>query len=233
MVGLVALIQKWFFSKFVRSSEVSPRMRWYAILWGFLGAGVVSIVMTLCLGGSMGSAGLPEARKFYELGILAPAVEEFSKGLAPLLAAWCFGVKGRRALMIIGALSGVGFFLMETFLALVIAARNGSDAWSHEFAYRAVGFCLLHPSCSALFGLGVGIARNRTGMVSTAVVLLLGFLAAFSPHFWSNSLALMINLGHTREGWEYAFGLERTFLIGWVFAWLVLCWDSPCPPQHL
>ena len=198
---IVCSIQVWFYKKFLIAGELSARLRWGALTWGCIGA------VTLCglffwavdgLAESMYSD--PQIKMVFEQVFLGPPVEEFTKGLFVLFAWLALGVRGRRALLVLGALSGVGFFFFES-VGYLLGAKN-SDEWSFQLGARVIVLGFKHSLYSSYFGLGLGFASVSGSKFLKVVYPVCGFAVATLIHGFANLIANAINAGHSQEGWQ-------------------------------
>lgn len=168
--------------------------------------------------------------------LIAPPVEEITKGLAILLIFWLLRSEfdGVRDGIIYGALVGLGFNILETVQYIVsIYAETGYALYWEQIVTRFVFFGLDgHSLYSALFGAGLGLAlqtRQRWLKVLAPVGGLgLGILA----HLVNNSItvvafALLLQIFGADIQAEADFSSLPVFLIWFCYALATLLTQFP------
>jgi protease PrsW len=133
------------------------------------------------------------------LAVVAPVVEEATKGLFLLLLLWW-----RRAELdgildgiVYAGMVGIGFAFTENILYLA-AAYDGSDglgaggpeALTGTFILRCLVGPFAHPAFTAFTGIGIGIAVASRRRVVRVVAPLVGYLLAVIAHAVWNSATL-------------------------------------------
>jgi len=106
-VLLACSVQWFFFRLFLRRDELPVGVRLKAVLWGALGAGLVSV--PICALFTLLAVKLYHERHvqmFFASVIAGPPMEEMAKALFPLFACVALGVRVKRQLLVLGALSG-------------------------------------------------------------------------------------------------------------------------------
>jgi hypothetical protein len=145
-------------------------------LWGALGGTIGAIVVsgTLQLGVD---AALGRARNSREISaaigavILAPLVEEATKGLILLILLLSKQFDNSTDGLIYGAATGLGFAMTENFLYfLTVYQQGGAKAWVGNMITRTLFSAVVHCCASGTLGFFLGLSRYRE---STFVKLLL------------------------------------------------------------
>ncbi len=116
--------------------------------------------------------------------VVAPLVEEFTKGLVFLPLLLLRHIDTETDGLIYGAAAGLGFAAVENLLYYAAAG----DAIYQTIIVRTLFSSIVHCVASALVGIGVGWAAHR-GLSATWAVLL-GFLCAVVTHGTWNGLAV-------------------------------------------
>jgi hypothetical protein len=105
-------------------------------------------------------------------------------------------VRGRRALLVLGAISGSGFFFSEAVIALLGAP--GGDSWMSEAVGRVMQRGFSHGMFTGLFGLGIGFASHAASVLGKFLWVVVGWGAAFLPHAVNNTIGLAGQYGGVR-----------------------------------
>jgi RsiW-degrading membrane proteinase PrsW (M82 family) len=141
-------------------------------------------------------------------------MEEMAKALFPLFACVALGVRGKRQLLVLGALSGVGFFFTEAVLALIVAYQEGTvDAWTHELTGRVFFLGHQHAMYTGFTGLAIGFAATRRNWFERIGFVALGLACACGFHSTFNALAHVIDNGYSKEGWDFTWSLNRKLIL--------------------
>ena len=148
-----------------RNGRIPLRNYLSCFVWGATAAGALSALLTSATGGLMAHlAWLPD-RAVLTAVLVAPSVEETTKGLAVLLVFWLLSEQFDNAVsgLVLGAASGLGFALIENWYYAARLVSSGTDfaTFASDGATRVLGCALLgHPIYTALTGLGFGLARE-------------------------------------------------------------------------
>ena len=204
--GCAAALQLLIFRLFLRAGELDSKRRRRAFRWGAVGALVLSAITQFMLEPmAVAIYDNPQTRQVFMGVFIAPLTEEFFKGLAPLLAWLVFHFRGRRLLLVIGAASGSGFFMIESMIALLGA--NGAQGWEREVAVRIVLLGFSHAFWAGMFGLGVGFASRSGSRIAAFCYLCLGYSAAVMMHGTNNLFGVAAQSGFARQATDIAVGL--------------------------
>lgn len=167
---------------------------WYALVgclaWGGIAACGFSVVINT-MWSSIGTAlGGPDAGLIVGAVISAPLTEEFWKALG-VLGVFLFlrrEFDGVVDGIMYATFTALGFATVENVVYYAEAARNGGETLAGTFFVRGVLAPWGHPLYTAMFGIGVGIARETTRPVMKWLAPLLGYLAAVMLHAaWNGS----------------------------------------------
>ena len=233
----VAAVQWLFFRLFLRKGELTGRARLATVLWGLIGAMGMAIVLQLAVDKPVAQSGLQKDASLFLRGALwGPFSEEFAKGLAPLAAWLIFGVRGRRRLLVIGALSGTGFFVGEDILALIGGALESSHSYAFQLVMRVGLFACQHSAYTGMTGLAIGWASITQSKVAKCILPVTGFCIAFALHAWQNTLALAIEAGHGKEGWDLTFNAYTKTVLLYLILLAVARWrlsKEPLRREHV
>ncbi|GAA4810697.1 PrsW family intramembrane metalloprotease [Nocardioides caeni] len=133
----------------------------------------------------------------FSLTVLAPVIEEASKGLFLLLLLWWrrHEIDGVLDGIVYAGMVGVGFAFTENILYL-IAAFDGTDgagpggvgALTWTFVLRCVFSPFAHPFFTAFIGIGVGLAVASRSRAVRMVAPMIGYVVAVGAHaLWNTS----------------------------------------------
>ncbi|WP_278256598.1 PrsW family intramembrane metalloprotease [Nocardioides convexus] len=161
------------------------------------------------------------------LAIVAPVVEEASKGLFLVLLLWWrrAEVDGILDGIVYAGMVGVGFAFTENVLYL-IAAYNGTDgvgpggleAVTGTFVLRCLFSPFAHPLFTAFTGIGIGIAVDSRSRSVRWIAPLGGYLLAVLAHgIWNGSTVFGFGSLRRRVRRHHGAGLHRhgrTGLVG-------------------
>ena len=160
-----------------------------AFLWGAIPAIVVSLIGELAIGTPFATAPDSLAGSLMGAAVVAPVVEELAKGAA-LWAIYRFyrhEFDGVLDGLIYGALIGFGFAMTENFLYFIGAfTEGGLVSLSLVIYLRSIVFGLNHAFYTALFGIGLGLARQSTSRGKARLWAGLGLAAAMLVHALHN-----------------------------------------------
>ena len=212
-VYLVYRLQKSLLMRRNSDDILSPTVVKRVVLWGAVGAPILACLVSWTFGEDISSTLNSKERAVFSSVLFGPFLEELLKGLAVLAMALTLKTKRVRTFVLIGALTGVGFQLAEVSLGVLGAAVNGNpDAVGYQLVMRGVVLSLLHPTCTALTGLGIGYAVRRSSIILKLLLGCVGFSAAYFLHFWNNAVALSINMGERLDQSEF-FGVHLVLLM--------------------
>ncbi|WP_119067137.1 PrsW family intramembrane metalloprotease [Rubrobacter indicoceani] len=163
-----------------------------AFFWGATVAVFLSFVLNSISGAVVASVAGAAAGDFFMSVISAPVVEESSKGFALLvLFLWKRDeFDGVVDGVVYAAMVGLGFAMVENFSYYGAAlVQGGIEGGVATFVVRGVLTPFNHPLFTAMFGIGLGLARvsgRRWVKVSAPVV---GFFLAMLLHALWNGLS--------------------------------------------
>ncbi len=205
LLTIVPLTILWFLDR------REPEPKWLcliAVLWGaFIATGLALPLNSWIDGGVdnlVNQAPLlltifgSDATNILAAPLVAPLVEETTKGLGVLLLFWLLRSEfdGVRDGFIYGALVGVGFNLFEAPFYVVQRFITTGDIplylqMGGRFALFGLGG---HALYSGLIGMGLGLARQTTRRRLRYAAPVAGWLLAFMAHFLWNSIPLIVSL---------------------------------------
>jgi RsiW-degrading membrane proteinase PrsW (M82 family) len=141
-----------------------------SFLWGVVPAALIATVLEVVLGLLSGYTGstAPSGSAFFNLGILAPAIEEAVKFLGVIGVFWIAGreIDGPLDGMIYGAMVGFGFAAAENAM-FFLTSRSVGELLTLVFL-RAMIFGWLHAMFTSFAGLGLAFAKySRNSWTST------------------------------------------------------------------
>jgi RsiW-degrading membrane proteinase PrsW (M82 family) len=128
--------------------------------------------------------------------LIAPLVEEVTKGLVFVPLVWTDHFDNETDGLIYGAASGLGFATVENllyFVTFVVSDGFGVAAMLLAIAMRALFTAVMHSISSALLGVAVGYARHRhsAGKSRWIIYPLIGYVLAVGNHALWNGAAVM------------------------------------------
>ena len=202
--SLPALALLWYLDR--REREV-PWVFFGALLWGAVVATGLSLILnglgfaTIAAffddfyGAEQAAHGTIDTRilsRVVAAALVGPPVEEIMKGLALLLIMWLLRNEfdNMRDGIVYGGLVGLGFNLLEApFYIMSGYLESGVAPYAHQIAGRFVFLGVNgHLLFSALFGAGLGLARQLRRRGVKALVALAGLGAAILAHMVNNSI---------------------------------------------
>ena len=128
--------------------------------------------------------------------LVSPVIEETVKALGLVAALWLLRgrSRGMRDGLILGALVGLGFGIVETASYMVIAWDTpGQPSIESELLNRFALFGLTgHALWTGLAGAGLGLARTLHGIEAKTAAVLAGLLAAVCGHALHNALGTAV-----------------------------------------
>jgi protease PrsW len=172
-----------------------------AFLWGAVPAIVASLIGEILIGAPMVEAPGSIAEAIVESAVVAPLIEELTKGFAVFLIYRLFRHEFDGVLdgLTYGALIGFGFAMTENFFYFVGAFTEGGFIDLTVLIFlRAVIFGLNHAFYTGLIGIGFGMARHAKSSRARRMWIVGGFAAAVLAHALHNlgaSLSGVTGLG--------------------------------------
>lgn len=181
-----------------RTDPEPRRLIAFAVGWGALAAILLAIVLELIAIGILAAALGPEGGSILGTTVVAPLVEESTKGLALLILLLFLRHHLDNTLdgIVYGALIGLGFALTENILYFAAAYLDGGVGSVGElFVVRSIVNGLGHEVYTALLGAAVGWARGQHGRGGWRLIVpILGWGAAVAAHGLWNTGSILIGV---------------------------------------
>lgn len=179
---------------------------WQTFAWGATVAVFVALLVNTLADQVFGALAGPVAAELFSSIVAAPFVEELAKGAALLILfrelkdEFDGVVDG----VVYAAMVGLGFAMIENVQYYGGAIAEGGDASVVTFYLRGMISPFAHPLFTSMFGIGLGIVRERHGEGDRWSAPVLGFAVAVALHaLW--------NLAATFEGWFFVLYLLVMF----------------------
>jgi RsiW-degrading membrane proteinase PrsW (M82 family) len=167
--------------------------------WGATVAVFVALMVNMLSQDLMAAIAGPQAAELFAGLVTAPVVEELAKGFALFLLyrelkdEFDGVVDG----VVYAAMVGLGFAMIENVEYYGQAVADGPDSSALTFFLRGMMSPFAHPLFTSMFGIGLGIVRERHGQGNRWLPPLLGLTAAVALHaLW--------NMAATFDGWFFA-----------------------------
>lgn len=178
----------WWFDRYEKEPR---RLLWTAFLWGAVPAIILSVIAESALGVPLAGLG-EQGAELVSSSVLAPLIEELTKGLAVVLLFLFFHKEFDNVLdgIIYGATVGFGFAMTENvFYFMDSLQQGGLESMTTLVVLRGVVFGLNHALFTSVFGASLGYARmSRRGLLRW-IAPLLGLLGAMLLHGIHNLFA--------------------------------------------
>ncbi len=185
-----------------------------AFLWGAIGAGGLSLLINTTMSLIGGAIAGPSGATFFGAVVSAPIVEELTKGLAPL-GMFLFMRRqfdGKVDGFIYASFSGLGFAVMENSVYYGRGLATGD--FVHQFLIRGVLRPWNHAFYCAMFGIGLGIARETTKRRVKWLAPTAGLFVGISLHGFWNAHGFLLGVFGIRAGlWSQLVLTAFYFLI--------------------
>ncbi len=188
LAGIVpTALYTWLMWRLDRYEKEPRKLLAAAFLWGALPAAVLSMILE-----NIFDVPVRELSQGYSqivnVSIIAPLVEESVKGLA-LLGIFALAYSEFDDVLdgiIYGSLVGFGFAMTENILYFIRAAQaNNVEGWTLLVFGRSVAFGFNHAMFTSFTGIGLGLARYRSG-AGRWLLVASGLAAAATAHFVHN-----------------------------------------------
>jgi protease PrsW len=167
--------------------------------WGATVAVFVALMVNMLSQDLMAAVAGPQAAELFAGLVTAPVIEELAKGFALFLLyrelkdEFDGVVDG----VVYAAMVGLGFAMIENVQYYGQALGDGHDSSVLTFFLRGMLSPFAHPLFTSMFGIGLGLVRERHGQGNRWMAPLLGLTAAVALHsLW--------NMAATFDGWFYA-----------------------------
>jgi RsiW-degrading membrane proteinase PrsW (M82 family) len=187
-------------------------------IWGFSVAVAVSGVFNTVFVLTLSSVVSLEAADLITAGMVAPVVEECTKGLALLIAfaiAWLVSLsRGGHAFsgvmdgIVYGSAVGFGFSIAEDLL-------YGAQFGEETFVIRRIFGGFAHAAFTSLVGIGIGLIPWVRWKVVKVFLPVLGLFSAILLHATFNSMAMIF-------GPVAAYAIE--FVVLFLYAIIIVAW---------
>ena len=128
-----------------------------------------------------------EAGNFLGATVVAPIVEEATKGGIFVLLVLSRHFDNETDGLIYGAATGLGFACVENLL--YFASAENVEMLVGMAVLRTLFTAIVHCVSSATLGMAFGFARHRRGLLRAAIVVSLGYMLAVTNHAIWNALA--------------------------------------------
>ncbi|MFZ9914502.1 MAG: PrsW family intramembrane metalloprotease [Phycisphaerales bacterium] len=125
--------------------------------------------------------------------VVAPLIEEVTKGLAFLLLLLTRHLDNETDGLIYGAAAGLGFAAVENIMYAMAASSEGATAVVVTMFVRTFLTALVHCISSGILGMSIGYARHRSGAARWIVWPAVGFFLAVLNHAVWNGLATAVD----------------------------------------
>jgi RsiW-degrading membrane proteinase PrsW (M82 family) len=175
-----------------------PRILLQTFAWGATVAVFVALLVNMLSQDLMAALAGPQAAELFAGLVTAPVVEELAKGFALFLLyrelrdEFDGVVDG----VVYAAMVGLGFAMIENVQYYGQALADGRESSVLTFFLRGMISPFAHPLFTSMFGIGLGLLRERHGQGTSRAAPFLGLTAAVALHaLW--------NLAATFEGWFF------------------------------
>jgi RsiW-degrading membrane proteinase PrsW (M82 family) len=175
------------------------RTLWQTFAWGATVAVFVALMVNMLSQDVLAVVAGPDAAELFGSIVTAPVVEELAKGFALLvlfreLKDEFDGVVDG---VVYAAMVGLGFAMIENVQYYGAAIADGAQSSVVTFFLRGMVSPFAHPLFTSMFGIGLGIVRERHGEGRSWAAPFLGLTVAIALHsLW--------NLAASFEGWFFA-----------------------------
>jgi RsiW-degrading membrane proteinase PrsW (M82 family) len=175
---------------------------WQTFAWGATVAVFVALMVNMLSQDVLGAVAGPDAAELFGSMVTAPVVEELAKGFALLVLFRELKDEFDGVIdgVVYAAMVGLGFAMIENVQYYGEAIADGGQASVVTFFLRGMLSPFAHPLFTSMFGIGLGIVRERHGEGASRAAPVLGLTVAIALHsLW--------NLAATFEGWFFALYL--------------------------
>jgi len=169
-----------------------------AFVWGAVVATMLSLIGNLGFGAVVRTIWGSRAAELMTPSLVAPVVEETSKGIALLLMFLLMRHEFDNTLdgIVYGALVGLGFAMTENILYFAKAYQSGGLVGLGVLFYgRAILFGFGHALWTGIFGAGLGMARESDSPAKRILAPAICFLAGVIGHsVWNFGAVLFLGV---------------------------------------
>jgi RsiW-degrading membrane proteinase PrsW (M82 family) len=172
---------------------------WQTFAWGATVAVFVALVVNSVADGVLVAAAGPDAADLLGMVLTAPVVEEAAKcfALYVLYRELRDEFDGVVDGVVYAAMVGLGFAMIENVQYYGAAVAEGGESSVVTFFLRGMVSPFAHPLFTAMYGIGLGLVRERHGEGNRFVAPAFGLALAIALHsLW--------NLAASYEGWFFA-----------------------------
>ncbi|MDR7543565.1 MAG: PrsW family intramembrane metalloprotease [Armatimonadota bacterium] len=172
-----------------------------AFFWGAIVATFISLLLNTGAGVILRAMWGPRWATVLTPSIVAPVVEESSKGLALLLLFLAARGEFNNLIdgLVYGGLVGLGFAMTENVLYFARAYTQGGIAGlGLIFIMRVILSGFIHPLFTGAIGAGLGYAREAPGALTKVGAPLLGYACGMLGHALWNATASLFDLAGVR-----------------------------------
>src|SRR5688500_12827684 len=179
-----------------------PRTLVQTFAWGATVAVFVALMVNMLSTDVLDAVAGREAAELFAGLVTAPVVEELAKGFAlfVLFRELKDEFDGVVDGVVYAAMVGLGFAMIENVQYYGQAIADGREGSMVTFFLRGMLSPFAHPLFTSMFGIGLGLVRERHGEARSWAAPFVGLLVAVALHsLW--------NLAATFEGWFFALYL--------------------------
>jgi protease PrsW len=181
--------------------------------WGAVGAVLLAILFSLILDTSLGMVLDASAQDTAGAVIIAPLVEELTKGCILLLLLRHRLFDNATDGFVYGAAAGLGFGMTENFMYFSMIAWSGDVVSFAGTAFARTLFSApLHAMASGMFGASLGLAKYLRFWPARVGLPFVGIAAGMLLHFAWNASAVAASMGHL-PFWVGFVGLAAVFVV--------------------
>lgn len=179
--------------------------------WGAVGGALLAIVFSIVLDTSLGL--VLEERLHEAAGpvIVAPFVEELTKGCVLLLILRQRFFDNTTDGFVYGIATGLGFAMTENFLYFSMTAMSNPGGIFGLIVMRTLFSAPLHAMASGTFGAALGLAKWRRSLLPRLAIPVAGVLLAMGLHFAWNGLFTLATMS---DSWIAQLGPVVVGLVG-------------------
>lgn len=175
------------------------RTLWQTFAWGATVAVFVALMVNMVSQDVLATVAGPDAAELFGTIVTAPVVEELAKcfALFILFRELKDEFDGVVDGVVYAAMVGLGFAMIENVQYYGAAIAEGAESSVVTFFLRGMLSPFAHPLFTSMFGIGLGIVRERHGQGRSWAAPFLGLSVAIALHsLW--------NMAASFEGWFFA-----------------------------
>ena len=169
--------------------------------YGGLGSTFLAVMLTAPLSVVGHALTGPDTGQIIDVVILAPFIEELTKGLIFLPLILNSNFDNETDGLIYGAAVGLGFAAVENLLYYTMVAPEGPGTLLAVVTMRTLFSSLVHCTSSAVLGMCIGYVRHRPGTGRWIFFILLGYsLAVLNHGMWNGLMTAASSAGDSPVG---------------------------------